>query len=73
MFGNGLRDRVIDGHAQHVLASLARGDTGHDFCPVVEHRLGVETAHIPGDALHDSPGILANYYTHILIIPLLPL
>ena len=65
MFSDGLGNRVINRHAEDFLSPLARGNAGNDFCPIAEHRFGVETAHVPGYALHEYSGVFTDDDAHI--------
>ncbi len=59
-----LGNRIVNGHAEDFLPSLAWGNAGHDIGPVTQHRLGMKTAHVPGDALNKDSGICANDDAH---------
>jgi len=56
--GDGVEDRpaLVDGSA------LARGDPANDDSPVVCRALGVESAFLAGDALHDETSVFIDQY-----------
>ena len=63
--GDSLSRSIVYWNTLHHLSPFARGDSGNDIGPVIQHPFSLDPTYLAGNALYQNPGLTVKQDAHV--------